>query len=115
MCDNETAQNEEVEALQAIYDDLAYDPVKKRGELEIRVELDESIEVESVKLEHLPPIQFVFKMTDEYPSQKPPLIHITSSWLSKRQLTVAGSNLTRLTFFIPLFDPDLRAGKQFGL
>ena len=88
MEDNIERQQLEIEALESIYEDL--NVTNNKGIVHLKIELEQPIQLNGNELFHLPPVKFKFKLVPSYPSTQPPLIQISSSWLTLEQLTVLG-------------------------
>ena len=94
----------EIEALESIYDGLKV--VDNKGTILLDIELEDEVKIGSKSVNYLPSIQFKFKLLPTYPSSSPPLLHLSSSWLSLAQLTVQGSKLVRIKLLFSSFIPD---------
>ena len=88
MEDNIERQQLEIEALESIYEDL--NVTNNKGIVNLKIELEQPIQLNGNELFHLPPVNFKFKLVPNYPSTQAPLIQISSSWLTLEQLTVLG-------------------------
>ena len=103
----------EIEALESIYDGLKV--TDNKGTILLDIELEDEVKIGTKSVNYLPPIQFKFKLLPTYPSSSPPLIHLSSSWLTLQQLTVQGSKLVGITFFYFHLLSLIRFGTVLGI
>jgi E3 ubiquitin-protein ligase RNF14 len=111
---NEEEQQIEIAAIQAIYEDDFVENEEKPSEFQLiitpnlanfpnqsiqlnvlmddqhestsKVTKDRQISVGKFKIHHLPPLTMSLKLPDSYPSHEPPLISLSSMWLTRKDL-----------------------------
>ena len=89
-------QNDEIDALESIFENFHFDVEKRVGIISVEAELPENgIEIsdsESLtksRVNYLPPIKLKFKLQPNYPEKIAPLITLSSCWLNLSQLVSA--------------------------
>ena len=90
--ENTERQDDEIDALRSIYDHFQFLRDRRSGIVSIFVEIpSEGIDItaengSSCNLNFLPPIKLRFKLSNEYPESKPPLLNLSCAWLDIQQL-----------------------------
>ena len=92
-------QDDEIDALESIFENFHFDVAKRVGIISVEPELPENgVEISdsenSVKsrVHYLPPIKLKFKMPQDYPEKSAPLVTLSSCWLSILQLVWVTQN-----------------------
>ncbi|TMS20762.1 E3 ubiquitin-protein ligase RNF14 [Larimichthys crocea] len=106
MSANSEEQEDELLALQSIFDpeEFVRNETKSAGEIRVCVELHtdftvalrEGDSLRQYEISFLPPLLLTFELPADYPSSSPPSFTLTCSWLTDTQLSALAAQLTDL-------------------